>query len=175
MAFPPFIRRFRNEQIELAGSSGGKDENDIPGPGRKVRILGRQQAFAPRGCEAIQCQQTPQAKSPQTPGKALQEPAPILQAPRNRWTSCGVGGTPIKSRLSRLISVVRSASGEGWMPFSWSRARTKASIGLRTQAVPSTLGSGGRRGGRKAQCLSRLTRLKPQRGTQPQGNGYESI
>ena len=58
------------------------------------------------------------------------------------------------SRLSRRISVARSASGDGVSPACSSRARMKRSIGLRTQFADFTTGGTGRRGGRNAQWVA---------------------
>ena len=56
----------------------------------------------------------------------------------------GVGGRPVRSRLTRRISVPRSASGEGLIPSCSRRARMKWSIALRGQTVRVTTGKGGR-------------------------------
>ncbi len=53
---------------------------------------------------------------------------------------------------SRRIKVTLSASGEGLSPSASSRARMNRSIGVRHQAAFFTEGSGGRCGGRNAQC-----------------------
>ena len=57
----------------------------------------------------------------------------------------------MRSRLSRLIRVALSVSGEGSMPSFSRRAKTKLSIALCPQSLWSTLGSGGRCKGRKDQ------------------------
>ena len=72
---------------------------------------------------------------------------------RNASTSSGVGGRPIRSRVSRRISVVRSAGGDGARPSVSSRASTNRSIGFLTQAASRTGGAAGRRTGSNAQCL----------------------
>src|SRR6185437_11819726 len=57
--------------------------------------------------------------------------------------SAKVGGKPVSVRLTRLIRVARSASGEGFMPFSASFANTKLSMGLTTRDWKGpALGSG---------------------------------
>ena len=58
--------------------------------------------------------------------------------------------------MRRRISVMRSAIGEGWSPSLSSRARTKWSIGLRTQAAFLTEGRESFRMGWKAQCRERM-------------------
>ena len=69
-------------------------------------------------------------------------------------TSLGVGGNPVRSMLSRLMSVARSASGEGANPSASSLASTKRSIGVRIQSVRRTFGGSGRFGATNAQCGS---------------------
>src|SRR5439155_9256620 len=63
-----------------------------------------------------------------------------------------VGGRPMRSKLSRRISVTRSASAEG-VSFSASNfARTNRSMGFRGQLRFFTAGTAGRTAGLKAQC-----------------------
>ena len=59
-------------------------------------------------------------------------------------TSSGVGGRPIRSRVSRRIKVTRSASGDGSICSSSSRARRKRRSGCRTQSAFLTGGKVGR-------------------------------
>jgi hypothetical protein len=70
----------------------------------------------------------------------------------NATTSSGVGGRPVRSNVTRRISVSRDASDDGLSPFSSSRLRMNASIGLRTQAGCATVGASGFCGAVKAQC-----------------------
>src|SRR6185437_9432848 len=51
----------------------------------------------------------------------------------NASTSASEGGRPVSVRLTRLINVARSASGEGFIPFLANLANTKLSIGLTTR------------------------------------------
>ena len=63
-----------------------------------------------------------------------------------------VGGKPSRSRYSRRASVVLSACGEGISCSFSSRAKTKLSIGVLTQALSFTAGKAGRTGATNAQC-----------------------
>ena len=72
---------------------------------------------------------------------------PATRSARKASTSAGVGGRPVRSSVTRRISVVRSASGDGVSPSASSRARTKRSIGFRGQPASRTVGGAGRRGG----------------------------
>ena len=69
-------------------------------------------------------------------------------------TSAGVGGRPVRSKVTRRMSVARSASGEGESPSASRRARMKASMGLRIQAEFFTAGRGGFFTGTNAQSGS---------------------
>ena len=73
---------------------------------------------------------------------------------RKASTSAGVGGRPVRSSVTRRMSVALSASFDGCRPSFSSRSRMKASIGLRSHAAPSVFGTGGRCGGVKAQWPS---------------------
>ena len=64
------------------------------------------------------------------------------------------GGRPVRSSVTRRMSVVRSASGEGESPSCSSRARVKRSAGLRGQSAFLTTGNFGFCGGTNAQCCS---------------------
>jgi len=55
--------------------------------------------------------------------------------------SPGEGGSPIRSKLSRRMSVARSASGDGARFCFSRRARMNASIGVRTQPLSLATGS----------------------------------
>ena len=46
--------------------------------------------------------------------------------------SAGVGGRPVRSRVTRRSKVRRSAGGAGFSPFASNFARIKASMGVRT-------------------------------------------
>ena len=60
---------------------------------------------------------------------------------RNAAISPGVGGSPIRSKERRRISVRRSASCDGRRPFSASLARMNRSIGVRRQpAIANSIG-----------------------------------
>ena len=72
---------------------------------------------------------------------------------RKASTSEGVGGRPVRSSVTRRMSVVGSASGEGARPSRSRRSRTKLSIGFRAQVVFRVFGNAGRAGGTKAQCF----------------------
>ena len=72
---------------------------------------------------------------------------------RKASTSAGVGGRPVRSSVTRRISVRWSASGEGASPSSSSRARMKRSIGfLRPGGVLRLAAAGESWGGMNAQC-----------------------
>ena len=60
--------------------------------------------------------------------------AVVLQ---NASTSASVGGRPVSVRLTRLISVSLSASGESCSPSRSRRLRTKRSMSLATRAADS--------------------------------------
>ena len=69
-----------------------------------------------------------------------------------RRCSSGVGGKPVRSKVSRRRSVARSASGAAAARCASRPARMNASIGFRTQDAFLTSGTAGRSGGRNAQC-----------------------
>src|SRR5439155_24078322 len=60
----------------------------------------------------------------------------------------GVGGKPTRSKVTRRIRVARSASSDGLSPRLSKLARTKESIGVRTQVDCRTAGIPGRQSGR---------------------------
>ena len=62
---------------------------------------------------------------------------------RKASTSSGVGGKPVRSRVTRRISAVLLASGSGSSPSSSSRSRMNRSISLTGQAASLTAGSAG--------------------------------
>jgi hypothetical protein len=66
----------------------------------------------------------------------------------------GRRGNPIRSKLTRRISVTRSASAAGARPSFSSRASTNRSIGFRTHFSSFTAGNAGRTGFTYAQCAS---------------------
>ena len=71
---------------------------------------------------------------------------------RKSATSRGVGGKPVRSKVSRRRSWTRPAAGAGARPAASKRASTKASTGVRTQAGLRTVGIEGCWRGRKDQC-----------------------
>src|SRR5260370_33477959 len=64
-----------------------------------------------------------------------------------------VGGRPIRSSVTRRMSVSLEAGGEGFSPSLSKRARTKASIGLSAQPFNLVTGSFGATGFTYAQCF----------------------
>src|SRR5207245_2673187 len=71
---------------------------------------------------------------------------------RNASISSGVGGSPVRSYVTRLRSVRGSAGGAGANPFSPSFERTNASIGVLAQGPAG--GTAGLTSGLSDQCLS---------------------
>ena len=69
-----------------------------------------------------------------------------------RSTSSGVGGRPVRSKVTRRSSVRLSAGGEGWSPSASSRASTNRSMSEIGQCLSFTDGVGGLPTGRNAQC-----------------------
>ena len=69
----------------------------------------------------------------------------------NASTSSGVGGRPVRSKVTRRIRVRRSASGEGRIPCSSSPRRTNGSIRFRDHAGSETAGRGRSAAGRNDQ------------------------
>src|SRR5579862_9111202 len=59
---------------------------------------------------------------------------------RNASISCGVGGSPVKSKVARRIKVRLSAGGEGLSRLDSSLARMKLSIAALAQCLFLTLG-----------------------------------
>ena len=73
--------------------------------------------------------------------------------------SAGVGGSPVRSKVARRMSVVLFAAGAGLRPFSSNFAKTKRSRGDFAQALFLTFGIAGIVGGTNAQncCLPLFT------------------
>ena len=71
---------------------------------------------------------------------------------RNSASSTGVGGTPVRSSVTRRSKVARSASADGVKPVCSSLARRKLSMGFRGHPTSDTTGGTGRSGGMNAQC-----------------------
>ena len=67
-----------------------------------------------------------------------------------RWVDHAVGGKPVKSKVTRRISVSFGACGDGASCSTSSRARTKASIEFAN--CDFVLGTTGLCGGTNAQC-----------------------
>src|SRR5207247_804784 len=77
-------------------------------------------------------------------------------AARKASTSAVVGGSPVRSSVTRRISASLGASGAGDNPSRASRARTSRSIPLRDRSPRPAAGSGRRWGGTNAQCRPQL-------------------
>lgn len=66
--------------------------------------------------------------------------------------SAGIGGNPVRSKVTRCSSVNLSAGGAWQMPLASKLARMKESTGLRTPADSVTAGIGGSTGFLNARC-----------------------
>jgi len=84
-----------------------------------------------------------------------------VSSARNASVSAGVGGRPVRSKVTRRRSVRRSAGGAGSIPAFSSAASTNASIGVRTQSPRETAGGSGRAIGRSDQNFRPSSRLMP--------------
>src|ERR1700733_15447765 len=78
----------------------------------------------------------------------------------NALTSSGVGGSPIRSKVTRRSQVRFAAGGEGVRPAASSRARMKASMGEEHQESRLTGGGLTDRTGWYDQCRRRSARTK---------------
>ena len=70
----------------------------------------------------------------------------------NASTSAGVGGSPVRSKVSRRMSVRRSAGAAGLRLFASSFARINRSTGVMHHVPFFTAGNAGRRTGWNDQC-----------------------
>ena len=154
-----------DELVERLVAVEGGDHPVAPGPhgpgevvlvavgvgvaGRVEPVHGHALAVARRGQQAID---------------QLARRRPGERSARKASTSAGVGGRPVRSSVTRRISVSRDGLGRRRQPLALAAGRGRSGrSALRGQARRSTAGSGGRSGGSKAQCLPQAAPCSIQR------------